>query len=126
MLETYFAEFEAAIRDFPYTISYSLQKKFYSNSQGFIKGKALLQDESVLEFVEVKDADSAGKLKYRYHYRRKDDNFVFRYDNAPHHPGLPTFPNHKHDAGEHNIIACEEPELLDVLLEIKLLLGESR
>ncbi len=63
MLEAYFAELETAIRDFPYTVSYSSHKKFYNAEQGFIKGTILLQDESILEFVEVRG--SAGKLKYR-------------------------------------------------------------
>ncbi len=124
MLEAYFAELEAAIRDFPYTVSYSVQKKFYSASQGFVKGTVLLQDESVLEFAEIKDSDNAGKLKYRYHYRRKDNSLVFRYDNAPHHHGLPSFPHHQHEADEQTVVACTEPELWDVLLEIKKLFVE--
>jgi hypothetical protein len=24
------------------------------------------------------------------------ESLIFRYDNAPHHPEVPTFPNHKH------------------------------
>lgn len=123
MLDAYFAELEEAVRDFPYTVSYSFQKKFYGASQGFVKGSVLLQDESVLEFVEVKDADRPGKLKYRYHYRDKDYRLIFRYDNAPHHKSLVSFPHHKHQSSEENVQESGEPGLFDILREIKVLIG---
>ncbi|MFQ6015301.1 MAG: DUF6516 family protein [Anaerolineae bacterium] len=38
------------------------------------------------------------------------------YDNAPHHPELETFPDHKHSDDE--VVATEAPDLHDVLQEI--------
>jgi len=35
-------------------------------------------------------------LGYRYHFQGKDNELIFRYDNTPHFPALPNFPNHKH------------------------------
>lgn len=35
-------------------------------------------------------------LGYRYHFQGKDNELIFRYDNTPHFPDLPNFPNHKH------------------------------
>lgn len=125
MLEVYFVELEQALRDFPAVVSYSFQKKVYNARQGFVKGMLLLRDESVLEFVEVKDADRPDKLKYRYHYRDKNHRLIFRYDNAPHHKNLPSFPYHKHQSSEDNLQESREPELLDVLCEIKRLLEEQ-
>jgi hypothetical protein len=43
---------------------------------------------------------------------------VFRYDNAPHFPHLPTAPHHKH-IGESNVIAADAPDLQTVLNEIE-------
>jgi len=43
---------------------------------------------------------------------------VFRYDNAPHFPNLPTAPNHKH-IGEIEVIAADVPDLESVLIEIE-------
>lgn len=36
------------------------------------------------------------KTRYVYHYQQSDGTLIFRYDSAPHHPELPTFPHHKH------------------------------
>ncbi len=41
---------------------------------------------------------------------------LFRYDNAPHYPHLPTFPHHKHGGG--GVLASAEPTLEQVLSEI--------
>ena len=46
----------------------------------------------------------------------RDHNCIFRYDNAPHHRNIATFPHHKH-SGE-DILESTEPTLFDVLLEI--------
>jgi hypothetical protein len=47
-----------------------------------------------------------------------DENqaMIFRYDNAPHHKSIQTFPHHKHTPGQ--VQASPEPTLHDVLLEI--------
>jgi hypothetical protein len=45
-----------------------------------------------------------------------DGNLIFRYDNAPHHPHLSTFPAHKHVGS--SVIDAEPPDLNDVLAEI--------
>jgi hypothetical protein len=52
------------------------------------------------------------------HYQREDGTMVFRYDNAPHFPHLPTAPNHKH-VEETEVIAAEAPDLESVLKEIE-------
>jgi hypothetical protein len=41
---------------------------------------------------------------------------IFRYENAPHHAEITTFPHHKHEVD--GIKASLEPKLDDVLLEI--------
>jgi hypothetical protein len=64
----------------------------------------------------VKDIDLESKVKYRYQYMDEKQELIFRYDNAPHHVKIYTFPHHKHESD--GIKACEEPTLFDVLLEI--------
>jgi len=56
-------------------------------------------------------------LGYRYHLQRANNELLFRYDNTPHFPNLPSFPHHKHlrDA----VVAASKPDLLDVLKEAK-------
>ena len=60
------------------------------------------------------------RIEYAFHYQRADGTLIFRYDNSPHYPNLPTFPNHKHTPD--GVIATEPPDLADVLREIDALL----
>jgi hypothetical protein len=88
-----------------------------TKDKGAIRARLRFYDGSSLELseeIEVK-GDEVVKLRYSYHYQ-KGDRLVFRYDNAPHHPELPTFPHHKHV--DDRVEACQEPDFHDVLREI--------
>ncbi|HDN80104.1 MAG TPA: hypothetical protein ENG33_06550 [Chloroflexi bacterium] len=91
---------------------------------GHIWGRLRFYDGSLLEFEErVRLIDGIEKTLYRYHYQRADGALVFRYDNAPHYPGLPNFPHHKH-IGE-QVEPARPPDLSEVLREIDELLYEE-
>jgi hypothetical protein len=62
---------------------------------------------------------------YAYHYQRPDGALVFRYDNTPHFPTLPTFPYHKHEGNEANVVAASPPDLAAILSEIQSLIEIS-
>jgi hypothetical protein len=53
------------------------------------------------------------------------NDLIFRYDNTEHHRrlNLPTFPHHKHDGSEDNVIKSDAPFLAEVLNEVKKILG---
>ncbi len=57
-----------------------------------------------------------GVYVYSFHYQRADSTLIFRYDNSPHFPNLPTFPAHKHTPD--GVIPSAAPDLADVLREI--------
>lgn len=116
MIETYFAQIEATIQAFPNIQSSTLTTKRYNNRQGYISGLLLFTNGHRLVFVEVKSVDRSAKIKYRYQYMDEQDNLIFRYDDAPHYPGLATFPHHKHTGAK--IEESNEPTLFEVLLEI--------
>jgi len=95
---------------------------------GFIRGTILLLDGSTLHFREFIDVETAvERYTYAYQYQR-DDELVFRYDNTEHHRKLklPTFPHHKHDGSDTNVIAAQAPTLAAVLEEIENLLNIPR
>lgn len=117
MIESYFEYFEKTIQDFPYVRSYTLSKKVYNAKQGFIRGVIQFEDDTRLEFIEVKDTDMIEKIKYRYQYMKKNNVMIFRYDNAPHHFHLQTFPHHKH-VDENQVKESHESTVDEVLLEI--------
>ncbi len=119
MIDAYFAQVEQTLQAFPHIQSSTLTKKRYNARQGYISGSLLFANGHRLEFVEVKDVDRPSKVKYRYQYYQYMDQqnvCIFRYDDAPHHRWIATFPHHKH-TGE-KIGESNEPTLFDVLLEI--------
>ena len=79
----------------------------------FLKVKATLIDGSQLHIKEYTSFDS-----YFYSYHRQDPNGSLRtrWDNAPHHRELCTFPNHKPSP---NLEESMETSLEEVLKEIK-------
>jgi len=54
--------------------------------------------------------------KYRFQYMDNTNHIIFRYDNAPHHQELATFPHHKHVPDK--VTSSALPSLADVLNEI--------
>ena len=97
----------------------------FSQIEGIVNGVLYFADGSRLEFTEriVIRSYRPFKERYRYQYLR-DDETVFRYDNAPHHLYLPTFPHHKHE--EYTIVASSESTLQQVLAEIASLMSWIR
>ncbi|MBS3029080.1 MAG: hypothetical protein HCA25_18925 [Dolichospermum sp. DET50] len=59
-------------------------------------------------------------IDYRYHFQDGQNNLIFRYDSTPHFPNLSSFPHHKHLFDD--VIACEKPDIADVLQEVMELL----
>jgi hypothetical protein len=116
MIEAYFSKLEDALQDFPAIRSYALTRKVYNLQQGFIGGKIVFENAHSLEFVEVVDVERDGKMKYRYQYMDEAQNLIFRYDNAPHHRQVRSFPHHKHTPGA--VAESQEPDLMAVLFEI--------
>lgn len=124
MIEAYFAEVEAIIKSFPHADSYSLKKKFYNKTFGYIGGSIIFENGHRLDFMEAKQIEPDSKTKYRYHYMNADDTMIFRYDNSQHHSHLDNFPHHKHTTTQ--IIASTEPTLQDILLEIAKMMRKSK
>jgi hypothetical protein len=59
------------------------------------KLRLVLKDESFLDIWLSEDND------YAYHWEhRRQSGKIYRWDNAPHHPEISTFPEHFHDGEE--------------------------
>ncbi len=63
------------------------------------------------------------KKKYKYRLRNMDNLMIFRYDNAPHHQDVDSFPNHKHLPGK--ILNSTEPDVKEILSEIKSIIEKN-
>jgi hypothetical protein len=55
-------------------------------------------------------------IDYSYHWQDKEKRLITRWDNAPHHPEIETFPHHVHE-GEY-IKPSEEPTFVETLKKI--------
>ncbi len=90
-----------------------------SGEQCYVNGFINFIDGSALYFAEYLDLfyGNIDKLMYTYHYQGKENQLIFRYDNASHKP-MPPKREHKHlpDKIEESPI----PTLSDVLNEIFL------
>jgi hypothetical protein len=117
-IELYFAAVEAAVARLPaYTENYT--EEILTAQRANLRIRLRFDNGALLEINEalVVVNGALTTLGYRYHLQRANNELVFRYDNTPHFPGLPSFPNHKHlrDA----VVAAGKPDLLEVLQEAK-------
>jgi hypothetical protein len=93
---------------------------------GLVRGEIYFLDGSLLhirEFVNVEHG--VERYTYAYHYQRADSSLVFRYDDTPHFPDLPSFPHHKHEHSEANVMPSTPQDLEAVLAEIHHLVAAS-
>lgn len=79
--------------------------------------KLRMSDGSLLELTErlVEAQGSVSMTKYRYHWQDQNGRLIKRWDNAPHHRQIKTFPHHVHDGSETNVLSHEHISGLDAL-----------
>jgi len=118
LIEEYFQQIDAISQSI-IVVENELIRDKRSLYIGFIEGKVTFLDGSKLHFVAFVDVKEAIKrYKYSYHYQDNQGKLIFRYDMAPHHGEIITFPHHKHLASG-QVTSTEQPNLRKVLLEIE-------
>lgn len=122
LIENYFTKIRNILSSFSIIQRFELETDNRTENLGFIRGNIYFKDGSLLhigEYVDVEIVIERGK--YTYQYMSKEGNLIFRYDNAPHHQklNLSTFPHHKHDRHEDNIVESKAPLLEDICQEIE-------
>lgn len=121
MISAYFLEVELRLRDAEIVADKNIDQREFSATEGMLSGRLLFVDGSILEFMEYLKDES--RLKYRFHLMNKDGNMVFRYDNAPHHKEVSSFPHHKHLSGD--VLESNDRGIMDVLDEIEILISNA-
>lgn len=104
-------------------LSSNLQKHFIPDGRAvYLKGNLVFVDSSILEIAifVTETRDAVIVEKYRLHYMQSNGQMLFRYDNAPHHPEIASYPHHKHTSDQ--IIPSTEPSLKDVIKEISAII----
>lgn len=124
-IETYFQEIRQTIETCPVVQSFNVRFDKRGTHEGFIRGEVYFVDGSTLHLREFVDVETvADRLTYVYQYMASTKELIFRYDNTGHHRklNLPTYPHHKHEGRENNVIASPAPDLDSVLKEIEPLI----
>ncbi len=77
-------------------------------------------DGSLLELTErlVEERHTITVTKYRHHWQDQNAKLIKRWDNAPHHAEIETFPHHVHDGLETNVLRHDEIRGRDVLINV--------
>ncbi|QLE53881.1 hypothetical protein FD724_39370 (plasmid) [Nostoc sp. C057] len=126
LIEDYFQQIRILIESSEIVKIFNLETEKRGIYEGFIRAKLEFKDNSLLhlrEFIYVEI--SPDRKMYSYQYMNSENNLIFRYDNTEHHRklNLTTFPHHKHDGSEDNIVKSDAPFLAEILKEIEKILG---
>jgi hypothetical protein len=114
---------EKTIASNPIILSSNIQKHFGPDSKTvYVRGSIIFIDSSVLEIAIFAAEISTTVIidKYRFHYMDNKGEMIFRYDNAPHHPEIPSYPHHKHI--KNLVIPAHLPNLKEILNEISAMI----
>ncbi len=81
------------LKRFPIVVSVEVLALRTFHKGFFIKLKVILRDGSLLYIREYVDIE---ERNYSYHWQTADGRLIIRWDNAPHHKNIQTYPHHKH------------------------------
>ncbi len=117
-VEDYFNGVRQLIDHAPEAAIERYEEQILSESRGVLRIRLRFPDKALLEISEaiVIVAGEPQWIAYRYHYQGPLAEVVFRYDNAPHHPEIPTHPGHKHSGDQ--VLGSPHPSIDQVLLEV--------
>ena len=98
LLSQYLADVETALKELKSTYIEHYSEEILTPLRVKLRIRVRSVSRHLLELNEavVIKNGQIDYLSYRYHLQDKQNNLVFRYDNAPHFPDLENFPHHKH------------------------------
>ncbi|MBU0599291.1 hypothetical protein KKB84_05505 [bacterium] len=108
-IEEYLARIKSLIISSEVIGSYQIREEVIKEQEGYIRVKANLINDDILELMEyiVLEKNQAQIKKYSFHWQKEDGTLVKRWDNVVHHPEVANFPYHVH-IGEDRIETSKE------------------
>ncbi len=121
----YLTQIRQAINAFAGVQVERYQEQFLTATRANLRIRLRLPDNSFLEISEalVVEEGEITWLSYRYHWQDPTGHLILRYDNAPHHQEIGTYPHHKHVA--ETVVTSQRPSVPDLLKEIQRILTKS-
>jgi hypothetical protein len=123
VIQRFVENIEKTIASSSIVLSSDVQKHFGPALETvYLKGRLLIIDSSILEIAifATESRKTVSIEKYRLHYMNSTGQMLFRYDNAPHHPEIDSYPYHKHTSDR--IVPSTMPTLKDILNEISAII----
>ncbi len=112
----------------PLILEFQVVKERQTVVDAHLRIRALLQDQSMLEFseyVQRTPTDEINVVTYSYHWADTQGNLIHRWDNTPHFPLLPGFPHHIHNGAMNTVNPGEPIDIFGVLDRISRMIDES-
>jgi len=107
VIQEYCADIEAAVALSPVIRDILEVKTRITECGGYVRMKLALVNNDMAELFECFSVDEAMRNivteKYSYHWQSSVGEIRKRWDNAPHHREIDTYPHHVHDGSEDNV-----------------------
>ena len=95
----------------------NIELNLVSEEMGIIKGKIVFVNSNVLDFRELVSEEH---VDYRFQFMNGNNRLIYRWDNAPHHKEIASFPFHLH--APEGVRECDKVSLIEVVDIIKALM----
>lgn len=120
-IRDYFDSVERLFLLSPVVLSFQVSEREERLQEGFIRMRGVLFNGDLLEAFEfvVITRDQIQILTYRIHWQSGDGRLKRRWDNAPHHQDIPTFPYHVHHGPAEGVDPSEPMTIQKVLALIE-------
>ncbi len=111
MIEEYLREIDELLIASPAVRSVEVVRRALRNTEWervlHYRYRVFLADGGLVEMSErlVEMRGVMTTTTYRYHWQDAQGHLRKRWDNAPHHPNVATFPNHLHDGAEEHVVS---------------------
>lgn len=117
----YYLSLLSAIHRSPFVLRSDIIYDEIDLNECYVHGTAGLLNGHELHIAEYVITEPAPvRSKYRYHLQDADGQLISRWDNAPHHRELASFPDHRHgsDGRVQPSYQIVMPEILDAVLRL--------
>jgi len=118
MIREYFCEVEKKLEEIAWLIKKkNIEFNLVSEEMGIIKGKIVFVNSNVLDFRELVSAEHTD---YRFQFMNGNNRLIYRWDSAPHHKEITSFPFHLHTP--EGVRECGKVNLIEVFEIVKVLM----
>ena len=124
-ISDYFESLRLRILNDSFILHVDILRERNRSKNGHFRARLIFFDNSTLEFSEYVEQNVKNEVvlvTYSYHWADSSGNLLRRWDNAPHFPDLPNFPDHMHNGKTGDVSAGNSVNLFSVLDEIASIL----